>query len=115
MLEPLLFFYIYGLEIATEKNKSPTKDSCWAPDDWYYPIEMEYDKRLKAEEEEKEEMERKKLLIEDHAKQATEMPKLNLFDDEDTSLDKEDDLEKEDIESFDYDNAHLGFSEDDFD
>ena len=43
------------------------------------------------------------------------MPKLNLCDDEDNSLDKEDDLDKEDIENFDYDNAHIAFSEDDFD
>ena len=75
---------------------------------------MDLDKRLKAEEEQEEaEKKRKKRLHEDHAKQLASMPKLNLF--EDHSLDSENDLEKEDIENFDYDNCHLGLSEDDFD
>ena len=107
--------YISGVENANEKRKSLAKDNSWAPDDWYYAIEMEIDKRFIAEEEGKAEKERKKRLREDHAKQLAEMPKLNLFEDDDTSLEKEEDLDKEDIESFDYDNAHLGFSEDDFD
>ena len=73
---------------------------------------MDLDKRLKAEEEEAEKK-RKKRLHEDHAKQLASMPKLNLF--EDHSLDSDNELEKEDIESFDYDNCHLGLSDDDFD
>ena len=76
---------------------------------------MENDKMFMAEEAAKAENERRKLVKEDRAKQLAEMPKLSLFDDEETSVEREDDLEKEDIESFDYDNAHLGFSDSDFD
>ncbi|PWA34882.1 hypothetical protein CTI12_AA618820 [Artemisia annua] len=89
------------------------------PDEWYYEGEWEAykddladekeRKKLEAENDKEEQRKRRLLLAKDHERQLSSMPRMNLFED-DNQDDGEYVSDDEEVEYYDYENAHLYFS-----
>ncbi|PWA86685.1 hypothetical protein CTI12_AA130520 [Artemisia annua] len=91
----------------------------WEPDESYYEGEWEAykadladekeRKKLEAENDKEEQRKRRLLLAKDHERQLSTMPRMNLFEN-DNQDDGEYVSDDEEVEYYDYDNAHLYFS-----